>query len=121
MKNVQLFNASIADKVLTEIQNGTLSKVKQDQISQMKNARNELKDIFKLNKKILQEQTDIEETKQPFNSKYHGYFNKEAEKNGEKYKDKEELKEDIGTFIGDVANHPEVLAKKLNKQEISRG
>ena len=90
------------------------SKVKQEQISQ--EAKNKLIDIpdelEKLNKEFLQtqDQTDIdklEETKELYSSKYHGDFNKEAEKiiffnergqkwknieeHGQKYNNKEEL------------------------------
>ena len=62
------------------------NKVKEEQIWQK--AKNELKgipeELDKVNKELLQtqDQTDIdklEETKELYNSKYHGYFNKEAE------------------------------------------
>ena len=89
IEQLKLINESIAHKMLTEIHNGILSKVKEEQISKKKKAKNELKDILgelhKLNKELLQtqEQTDIdklEETKELYNSKYHGFFQKEAEK-----------------------------------------
>ena len=75
--------------ILTEIQNGLVSKVKLEQINLKKKAKNELKDILEgldeLNKKLLnstdvEERNKLEEVKELYNSKYHGYFKKEAEK-----------------------------------------
>ena len=75
--------------ILTEILNGLVNKVKQVQINLKKKAKNELNDILdeldRLNKELLQtreiaDTNKLEETKELYNSKYHGYFKKEAEK-----------------------------------------
>ena len=69
--------------ILTEIQNGLVSKVKLEQINLKKKAKHELKDILDelddLNKKLLnsndvEERNKLEEVKELYNSKYHGYF-----------------------------------------------
>ena len=77
-----------ASMILTEIQNGLVSKVKQEQINLKKKAKHELKDIDeldRLNEELLNsndtaDTNKLEETKELYNSKYHSYFKKEAEK-----------------------------------------
>ena len=65
IEQLQKINEKKANMILTEIQNGLVSKVKQEQINLKKQAQNELKDILgeldKLNKELLQtrEQVDI--------------------------------------------------------------
>ena len=75
--------------ILTEIQNGLVSKVKQEQINLKKKVKNELQDILdeldRLNKDLLKTSNiadinKLEDTKEFYNSKYHGYFKKEAER-----------------------------------------
>ena len=75
--------------ILTEIQNGLVTKVKLEQITLKKKAKHELKDILEeldtLNKKLLNQEDQaerqrLEEIKELYDSKYHGYFKKEAEK-----------------------------------------
>ena len=64
--------------ILTEIKNGLLSNVNQEQINLEKQAKNELKDILaeldRLNKELLQTREQLyinklEETKELYNSK----------------------------------------------------
>ena len=66
--------------ILTEIQNGLVGKVKQEQINLKQKAKNELKDIIDELDKLNEDTNKLEETKELYNSKYHGYFKKEAEK-----------------------------------------
>ena len=83
IEQLQLINTTKASMILTEIQNGLVSKVKLEQINLKKKAKNELKDILEelddLNKKLLnstdvEERNKLEEVKELYNSKYHGYF-----------------------------------------------
>ena len=89
IEQLQLINTTKASMILTEIQNGLVSKVKLEQINLKKKAKNELKDILEelddLNKKLLnstdvEERNKLEEVKELYNSKYHGYFFFKAEK-----------------------------------------
>ena len=89
IEQLQLINTTKASMILTEIQNGLVSKVKLEQITLKKKAKHELKDILEeqdsLNKKLLNqddlaERNRLEEVKELYDSKYHGYFKKEAEK-----------------------------------------
>ena len=66
MEQLQLINEKKASMILTEIQNGLVSKVKQEQINIINI------NIININK--------LEETKELYNSKYQEYFKKEAEK-----------------------------------------
>ena len=85
----QKINEKEANMILTEIQNGLVGKVKQEQINLKKQAKNKRKDIIdeldKLNKELLQKRelvdtNKLEETKELYNSKYHGYFKKKLRK-----------------------------------------
>ena len=89
IEQLQLINTTKASMILTEIQNGLVSKVKLEQITLKKKAKHELKEILEeldsLNKKLLNqedpaERNRLEEVKELYDSKYHGYFKKEAEK-----------------------------------------
>ena len=89
IEQLHVINKTKAGMILTEIQNGLVTKVKLEQITLKKKAKQELKHILEeldiLNKKLLnQEDQDerqrLEETKELYDSKYHGYFKKEAEK-----------------------------------------
>ena len=89
IEQLKLINTTKASMILTEIQNGLVSKVKQEQINLKKRAKHKLKDILdeldRLNKELLNsndiaDTNKLEETKELYNSKYHGYFKKEAEK-----------------------------------------
>ena len=89
IEQLQLINRTKAKMILTEIQNGLVTKVKLEQSTQKKKAKQELKHILEeldtLNKKLLDnenidERQRLEETKELYDSKYHGYFKKEAEK-----------------------------------------
>ena len=89
LKQLQDLNKEHADRVLTDIQNGGVTKVKGEQIQQKKVANNELKEIIQklgaLNNAL--EQTHDEatrnrtlEARKEFQSKYQNHFRKEAEK-----------------------------------------
>ena len=89
IEQLQLINTTKASMILTEIQNGLVSKVKLEQISLKKKAKHELKDILEeldsLNKKLLSqddlaERNRLEEVKELYDSKYHGYFKKRSRK-----------------------------------------
>ena len=87
--SLQDLNKHCADRVLTDIQNSVVTKVKGEQIQQKKAVRNQLKGIIKklgsLNNAL--EQTEDEttrnrtlEAREEFQSKYQNYFRKEAKK-----------------------------------------
>ena len=71
IEQLQLINENIADKVLTEIQNGILSKVTQEQLALKKKAKHELKDILKeldrLNRELLQTEDQADVSKKRLN------------------------------------------------------
>ena len=76
-------NKENADKILTEIQNGIITRVKQEQIIMKKAASNELKDLIRklseLNKKLENNPNDDTrkerlESKELYNSKYEAFL-----------------------------------------------
>ena len=82
IEQLHVINKTKAGMILTEIQNWLVTKVKLEQITQKKKAKQELDILNKklLNQEDLEERQRLEETKELYDSKYHGYFKKEAEK-----------------------------------------
>ena len=68
IEQLQLINENIVDKVLTEIQNGLLSK---ERLALKKKAKHELKDILKeldrLNRELLQTEDQADVSKKRLN------------------------------------------------------
>ena len=82
-------NRENADRILTEIQNGIITRVKQEQVSMKKAASNELRDLIRklsdLNKNLEKNPDDntrkeLLEARELYNSKYEQFFKKEAAK-----------------------------------------
>ena len=78
-----------ADRVLTDIQNGVVTKVKTVQIQLKKDAKNKLKTLItnlgRLNNELEQADDDatrdrVLEAREAFQSQYNHYFRREAEK-----------------------------------------
>jgi hypothetical protein len=82
-------NKLIADRVLTDVQNGVITKVKTVQIQLKKDAKNKLKtlikDLGRLNNELEQAEDEITrnrilEAREAFQSQYSKHFRREAEK-----------------------------------------
>ena len=89
MDQLHTLNRNRAGLILTEIQNGILTKVKTEQINLKKNVQNELKVIIgKLNSLNMEveksndetEKANLIETREAFYSKYYNYFRRQSEK-----------------------------------------
>ena len=89
MYQLHAINKEVANDVLTEIQNGVVTKVKTEQMALKKSVKNELKtitnEIDTLNKKLEEALDDetrskLEEDQETFKKKYTQYFQREAEK-----------------------------------------
>ena len=88
MAQLNELNKTISDRILTEIQNGIITRVKQEQTILKKKASNELKEITRklsnLNQKLEnnpteEERNEILETKELYDSKHTAYFKRETE------------------------------------------
>ena len=89
ISQLQEINKENADRILTEIQNGIITRVKQEQVSMKKAASHELKDLIRklsdLNSSLEKDNDDdkrkeLLETRELYNTKYEQYFKKEAAK-----------------------------------------
>ena len=89
MDQLHAINRNKAGLILTEIQNGILTKVKTEQINLKKTVQNELKVIIsKLNSLNMEveksnnetEKANLIETRETFYSKYYNFFRRQSEK-----------------------------------------